>query len=343
MNNTEFYELTKRLSLADGTSGDEKRVRELIKSRLPSDCEVREDNLGNLIVFKKGAKTPKNKLMLCAHMDEVGFIVTYITDEGYLRFSAVGGIIPAVVFGRKVAFPNGTTGVIAAKATHQVSKEDDDKQPQLDDLLIDIGAADKADAEKYVSLGDCCVFVSEYFEFGNGFLKGKALDDRIGCAVMTEMLNSESEYDMYFVFTVQEEIGARGAAAAAYGIKPDYAVVLETTTACDIAGVEGEKRVCRCGMGCVCSYMDKGTMYDKELYSLAFDIAEKNGIKLQTKTVVAGGNDSKAIHISAGGIRTVALSVPCRYLHSPSCVVKKEDCDSLRKMASAMAKELCGL
>lgn len=335
--------LLEELSLLNGTSGDESAVRDFIKSKIPADVTVTTDNIGNLICFKKGEKIPKNKLMIAAHMDEVGFIVNYITDDGYLKFSAVGGINASVVFGRQVQFKNGITGVIAASPIHLLTDEERAKQPKISELCIDIGATSKKEAEKHVKLGDCAYFVSEYFKFGDGFIKGKALDDRAGCAIMLEMMKKELPYDVTFVFTVQEEIGTRGATCAAYNVKPDIAVVLETTTACDIAGVTGEKKVCELKKGAVVSYMDRATIYDRELYKLAFDVAAKNKLKCQTKTVVAGGNDSGAIHKAVGGIRTMAVSLPCRYLHSPACVINEDDYDAAKELVEKLLPEIAAL
>ncbi len=340
---SDMFELTRKLSLLCGVSGDEGDVRDFIKSVLPSDCQVNTDNLGNLLVYKKGRKAPKNKVMLCAHMDEVGFIVTSVSEDGRLKFSPVGGISPSVVFGRRVIFKNGTVGVIAAKPVHLLSDSEEDTQPKISSLTIDIGASDRKEAEKYIALGDTCTFMSEYEELGGGFIKGKALDDRLGCAVLLELLSKEQEYDMYCAFTVQEEVGTRGAACAAFNIKPDMAIVIETTTACDIAGVEDENRVCVLGDGAVASFMDKSTVYDRELYRLSFECAEAAGVKCQTKTLVAGGNDSGAVHKAVGGIRTAALSVPTRYLHSPACVMKKEDAEAVLKTAEKLFERLCEL
>ena len=153
---------------------------------------------------------------------------------------------------------------------------------------------------------------------------------------MMDMINGEPEYDAWYAFTVQEEIGTRGSKTAAFTIAPDVAIVLETTTACDAAGVSGSKKVCELGKGAVVSYMDKRTIYDRELYDLAFKTAEENGIPVQTKTLVAGGNDSGSIHISRGGVRTCAISVPCRNLHSPSCVIKESDYFAVKKLAEKM-------
>lgn len=333
-------QLVKELSAINGTSGDEKKVREKIISLLPSDVEYTTDNLGNLIVRKKGEKTPPKKLMLAAHMDEVGFIVTHIDEDGSLCFAPVGGVLPAVVFGRQLVFQNGAYGAVAGKPLHLLSGDESENQPKISDLRIDIGAEDREQAEKIVSVGDYAYFTGEQFDFGSGMMCGKALDDRAGCAIMLDLLNKPLPYDITCVFTVQEEIGTRGAAAAAYSVNPDLAIVLEATTACDISGVDGEKKVCSLGKGAVVSYMDRTTMYDRELYSLAFDTAKKLDIKCQTKTVVAGGNDSGSIHKAAGGVRTVAISVPCRYLHSPCCVIKETDLYETARLTEAIIKAI---
>ncbi len=335
--------LIRELSLLNGTSGNEERVRDYILSQLPQSCEATVDPLGNLIVTKKGAQTPKNKVMLCAHMDEVAFIATMINDDGSVKFSPVGGINASAAFGRRVRSENGVVGVIAAKATHMLKGEEKEKQPEISALSIDIGAGTAEEAKKLVKQGDCFYFESEFFPFGEDMIKGKALDDRVGCALLIELLNTSLPYDLTCVFTVQEEIGTRGAACAAYNVKPDFAIVLETTTACDIAGVEGEKQVCRLGEGAVVSFMDKGTIYDKELYRLAFELAKDNALPVQTKTVVAGGNDSRAIHKAVGGIRTAAISVPTRYLHTPACVMKLSDVGAAAELAGLLAERLCEL
>lgn len=325
----------KELCCLNGASGDESRVREYISAHITAD-EVITDALGNLLVFRKGRKTPKNKIMLAAHMDEVGFMITDVSENGFLSFDAVGGVNSAVVLGRAVRLESGAVGVIGTKAIHHQSKDERGKMPSFDELYIDIGASSKEEAKRLAPRGSYAYFDTDFFEFGNGFIKGKAIDDRAGCLIMIDMINGEPEYDAWYSFTVQEEIGTRGSNAAAFTIAPDIAIVLETTTACDIAGVSGGKKVCELGKGAVVSYMDRSTVYDKELYSLAFETAKTNDIPVQTKTLVAGGNDSGAIHISRGGVRTCAISVPCRYLHSPSCVIKESDYLAAKSLAEKM-------
>jgi len=332
------------LCLINAVSGDESDIRDyIINALIDCVCDVQTDNLGNLIVFKKGKNKPKNKLMLCAHMDEVGFIVTGINSDGFISLAAVGGITDSVVFGRRICFKSGIAGVIGGKPVHQLDSSEKEKQPKLSSLYADIGALSKEDAEKHITLGDYAYFTSEFVKFGENCIKGKALDDRLGCAIMLDMILSELDYDLHFVFTVQEEVGTRGAGAAAYSLKPDCALVLEATTACDIAGVEGENQVCKLGEGTVVPFMDKGAIYDKELYNLAFCTAAENNLKWQTKTLIAGGNDSAIIHKTAGGIRTICLAAPCRYLHSPSCVICENDLLEMRVLSEKLAYKMAVL
>ena len=315
--------MLKELCLLNGTSGDERAVREYIIEKIRGKCDYKVDALGSVVAFKKGKKTPDKKVMLCAHMDEVGFIITHITDEGYLKFSPVGGIDAEAVLTRRLSI-NGKTGVVGAKAVHLMSSDEKESVPKFSDFLLDIGAENKAEAEKYVQPGDYAYFVSDYCEFGDGFVKAKALDDRIGCMLLIELIHSDLEYDTYFCFNVQEEVGLRGAACTSYSVKPDIAVVLESTTAADIEGVSGAERCCVLGNGPVISYMDGRTVYDRELYQKAVRLAENNGIKAQTKTKIAGGNDAGAVQTSAGGCRVAAVSLPCRYIHTGASVVKKK-------------------
>ena len=332
-----MIELLKELCLINGISGNEDKVREYICTQIEGKCDYQIDNLGNIIVFKKGNNKPKNKVMISAHMDEVGMIVTYINDDGTLKISPVGGIDPRVVFGRRVYIGDKSiVGVIGGKATHNLTADERKQAVKFEQMNVDIGCDSKELAEKLVSLGDAVYFDSEFLEFGDNKIKCKAIDDRAGCAIMIKMINSELEYDTWFTFVVQEEIGLRGSTVAAYTVAPDYAIVLESTTAADIPSAKDEKQVCKLGAGPVVSFMDRHTVYDKELYELAFKTASENDIPCQTKTMIAGGNDAGAIHLSRGGVRTAAISLPCRYLHSPSCVIDKEDYTNSYKLAKLL-------
>ena len=337
------FKLLEKLCTADGISGDEGSVRELIINEIkPFADEIRTDNLGNIIVFKKGKNRPGARLMLSAHMDEVGFMVTDITADGYLRFDEVGGLDRRVVPGKTVTVgKNKINGVIGVKPVHLSSGEERTVVAKLTDMYIDIGAGSREDALSLVSYGDSVNFNSIYEN--NGYtIKSKAIDDRFGCLALIELIKSELEYDMHFVFAVQEEVGLRGAKVAAYSVNPDFAIVVETTTAADIAGVEETRQVCNLGEGAVISVMDRRTIYDKRMAEMAFECAEKAGARAQYKRAVAGGNDSGAIHQSRGGVKTLAISLPCRYLHSSVTVANTSDCDDIIKITSLLANRIAG-
>lgn len=326
--------LVKELCALPGVSSFEEEVRAFLMDRAaPFADDMRVDAMGNLIVFKKGKKSTGNKLMLCAHMDEVGLIIRSITEEGYLKFDAIGGINRRVLLGKQVEVgPNKVKGVIGLKAYHLVSREEEKVVPKLETFYIDIGAKNKAKAEKLVSVGDCGVFVSDCVEFGAGMLKAKALDDRIGCAVMLKLLEEELPLDCTFVFTVQEEVGTRGAFGAAFSVTPELALILETTTAADLPGVEGHQKVCAPGKGPVIPFMDNGSIADRGLFELLRNTAETHGIPWQTKHYIAGGNDASAVQRSKAGVRTVTLSAAVRYLHAPASVASIQDMEHILQL-----------
>lgn len=331
--------MLKELCLLNGTSGDEKPIREYIIDKIKNYCSYETDALGSIIAFKKGKKAPNKKVMLCAHMDEVGFIITDIDDEGYLKFSPVGGIDPRVAADRTVRI-NDVKGVIGLAPVHLLSSSQKEEAPDFKSLFIDIGATSKEDAEKYVSLGDYAYFEGDCYELGDGFIKAKALDDRIGCMLLIELIQSELEYDTYFCFNVQEEVGLRGAKCTSFAVQPDISVILESTTAADLCGVSGGDRVCVLGNGPVISFMDGRTVYDRELYNLAIQTAKENGIKSQTKTAIAGGNDAGAIQTSGKGSCVLAISLPCRYIHSASSMVKISDIQETRNLITKLLPKL---
>lgn len=339
MNN---IELLKELCSSNGISGNEKNIRDIIISEIKDYVtEYQIDNLGNIIAFKKGKKRAEKKLMISAHMDEVGFIVTDITSDGLIRFNEVGGIDRRVLLGRRVIIENKTVGVIGVKPIHLCNSDEKKKIPSYDSMYIDIGADSKEEAEKFVSLGDNIAFESFYED--NGFtIKSKALDDRAGCFLMTEMIKSELEYDMYFTFVTQEEVGLRGSKVAAYTVNPDFAIVLESTTAADVPDVSVEKQVCSVGNGAVIGYMDRRTIYDRGMIERAKILSENNNIKLQFKKAVAGGNDAGSIHESRGGVRTLAISLACRYLHSSLSLIAKSDLDDVYNLALLLSEDICG-
>ncbi len=328
-------DLLKTLCALPGVSSREDEVRDYLRAlAAPHAHSIRVDTMGNLIVEKKGIVPGCKKLMLAAHMDEVGLMVHTITDEGYLKFDTVGGIDRRVLLGKPVLVgPEKLPGIIGLKAYHLTSRDEEKKVPKLKELAIDIGAKDKEEASAHVHLGDVVVFDTDVAEFGHGFLKAKAIDDRIGCAVMAQLLQEPLPMDTTFVFTVQEEVGTRGAFGAAFSVKPDIALVLEGTTAADLPDMDSHKKVCAPGGGPVIPYMDGGTVYDRRLFELLRTLAEQSRIPWQTKEYLSGGTDAAAIQRSREGVRVAAISAAVRYLHAPSSVASLEDCQNILILA----------
>ena len=339
-------ELLEKLCQAFGPTSCEYEVADIIEAEIKGKYDEHiTDFIGDNIYRIKG-KTNK-KLMLSAHMDEVGFMISSVDENGYLYFQTVGGFDVKVLCGRKLFVGDcgkeKISGLIASKAIHQQSWEERGRATPVEKMYIDIGAISKEDAEKYVSVGDYAVFDSDFVQFGDGMIKGKAIDDRLGCAVLCDIINYihenkiKPDFDLYFCFTVREEVGRSGAVLAANRIQPDMAVVLESTAVGDIAGTPEHKRVAKTGDGPTVSVMDYGTAYLPEMTGFAMDIGKKYGIPCQLKKYVSGGNDAGHIHKALGGVKTVALSCPTRYIHSASCVMNGKDYDSMFELAKHIA------
>ena len=326
-----MFKLFSKLSEFPAVSGREDSLRDFVISEIKDFCEYKTDPLGNLICHKKGKKTAAKKIMLDAHLDEVGVIARGFTEDGFVKFSTVGGISPAVLSGRRVIFEKGVLGVVCSKPVHLSNGDEKKKYTDEEKLVIDIGATSRDEAVAAVSLGDTAVFCSEYTDCGDTVM-ARAIDDRAGVALLISLLKEEAEYDFYAVFSTQEEVGCRGAKVAAFGVAPDGAIVLEATTAADLHGVSEESRVCKVGDGPAVSFMDRGALYDRRL----FDAALGSGLKHQVKAAVAGGNNSGAIHLSREGVPTIAISVPCRYIHAPSSLCSKQDVAGALELAKYM-------
>lgn len=332
----------KELTELSGVPGVEDAVRDFIFSKIKDKCdEIYKDSIGNLIAVKRSGTKNAKKVMVCAHMDEVALIVTKITDDGFLKFDTLGGIDTSVLVSKKVLVGSSVLhGVIGAKAIHLQKKSERGKAITIEELYIDIGAKNKKEAEKKVSLGDYAVFDSEYVEFGDGFIKAKALDDRLGCSVLMELAEKRYDFDLYLVFTAQEETGLRGAQIAVKRINPDFAVVLETTACADVFGSEEKEYSTVSGGGVVLSFADMRTYYSKDILKDVVEVAKKNKIPYQFKKTVSGGNDAGAIHVSCGGIKTITMSVPTKYIHSPSSVIKKSDYEAMKLLALKYLEEV---
>lgn len=333
--------MLKKLTDVFGCSGNEAEVRELITKELEEyDVDISLDSMGNMTVFRLAQDNPEAKtVLLAAHMDEVGFIVTDITEEGYIKFASVGGIDPKVVISQRICI-NGHYGVIGLKPIHLTTKDERKTSPSMDMLYADIGAKSREEAEKIVDKGDYFGFDSEYIEFGNR-IKAKALDDRLGCAVMIEMLKKEWNVNLVCTFNVQEEVGLRGARISAKGINPDYAVVLEVTTCNDMTGVPDNLRVTTMGKGAAITIMDSACKTSREVVDMLVSAAKTRSIPWQFKASTAGGNDSGAIHLIDGGIKTASVSVPCRYFHSATCIIDKDDYSSCLNIIEGFLED-CG-
>lgn len=330
-------DLLKRLCLADGVSGNENSVIEIIKQEISGYADFHTDGMGNIIAFKKGKKRATNILMLDAHTDEVGMIITSVTSDGFLKFETVGGINSSALLCRAVTIEGKVNGVIGAKPIHLCKGDEKEAPPKEENLYIDIGASSKEEALEHIRIGDFATFKSDFTVMCDNYVKAKAIDDRAGCAVLISLLKKEAEYDYYATFSVQEEVGCRGARAAAFAVNPQFAVCLEATTAADIADVADESKVCCLSKGAALSFMDRSTLYDRNLYNCALE----SGIKCQSKSAVTGGNNSGAIHLSREGIRTLAISVPCRYIHSASGVCCIDDIESAAELAEYMCNKIC--
>ncbi len=335
-----MLEYLEKLCLLDGTSGREESVRNYILSEIHNKCEYKTDAMGNILAFKKGKRKASKKVMISAHMDEVALMITYICDNGLLRFTNIGGIDCRVLSGRAVRVgEKGVVGIIGNKAVHLCNDSEAVVVPKIEKMYIDIGAKSADEAKKYVSIGDCAYFKSDFIYFGENKVKAKAIDDRFGCAIMLKMINDGVEFDTNFAFLVQEEVGCRGAGPAVYALRPDYAIVLEATTASDISGVADEDSVCSLGKGAVVSFMDRSTVYNRDLFKKAFELAEKKSIRIQPKTTVAGGNDAGTIHKSCEGVLTIAVSLPCRYIHSATSVADTKDMVACFELAKVLSEE----
>ncbi|MCQ2353751.1 MAG: M20/M25/M40 family metallo-hydrolase [Clostridia bacterium] len=344
--------LLRDLCLTFGPTGCEEAVADEICRQLEgtTDAEITRVRCGNVYAVlhgeTKNGETAK-KVMLSAHTDEVGFIINEIDSDGYLKFSCEGGIDPRVLCGRHVTFrgkDGDVAGVIASKAIHHQTADERKTATKVKDMYVDIGAKNKEDAEKYVAVGVWGTFDSDFVVFGENdrYMKGKAIDDRLGCAVIIETLRrlkaegKRLPFDLYCAFTVREEIGRSGAQIAAQTFEPDYAIVLESTAIADLPDVPANSRVAKVGDGGVISLADRSTVYDREFVDGTMKIAAQKNIPAQIKRYVSGGNDAGHIHKAARGTKTLAVSAPTRYLHSASCVAAAADFDSIRELIYAV-------
>ena len=323
-----MMETLKKMSLCISPSGHEKTIREMIKESVGDLAdEVTIDPLGNLIVHKKG---PGKKIMVSSHMDEIGFMVTFAEEEGFLRFCAIGGIAAKNMVHTKVVFQNGVVGVIGADG--DVKEE---KDLTFDKMFIDIGASSKDEALSMVGIGDVCGFYTKFAIMGD-HICSKSLDDRIACYIAVETLKNlkECPNDVYFVFSTQEELGLRGAKTAAFTIEPDMGIALDVTNTGDLP--KSPKMDVKLGGGAAIKIKDGYILCHRAVVDMMKDVAKRENIKYQLEVLAAGGTDVGAIHLSKSGVPSGGISIPCRYVHSPSEMVNMRDVVECTKLLTAI-------
>ena len=321
-------ELIKRLTEAYGPSGHEEQIREIIRGEVePHADELRVDALGNLIALKKGNGQGK-KIMLAAHMDEIGLIISYVDEKGFLRFQPIGGIDPMTLVGGRVQFADGTQGVIAPESRREFSDK-----PELAKLYIDMGATHREEVQ--ARLGQAVGFVRPFADLGKRIV-AKALDDRIGCAVLVEVLRQmgDSPHDIFFVFSVQEEVGLRGARTSAYELNPDLGIAVDVTIAADTP--EAPKLAMRLGDGPCIKVMDSGMLSHPGLNDRLIEVAEAHGIPYQLEVLVGGTTDAAAIQLARSGVPATCVSIACRYVHTQSEMVDMDDVENAVKLLLAV-------
>lgn len=337
----EQLEILKKLTSLDGVSGDEGAVRDYIISLVKDHVDdYYVDNMGNLITYKKGSGNGP-KIMLDAHMDEVGLMISKINSDGLLKFQTIGGIESRVLVGKRVRVgEKGIPGVIGLKPIHLQNKNERSGTVDKKNLTIDIGAKDKEQAEGKVEIGDRVAFAYNPVEFGDNKLMAKALDDRVGCAVLIELLKHDYECDIYGCFTVQEEVGLKGAKTASFQVNPDIAIVLEGTTCYDVPDTKEHNMSTVCGKGPALTIMDRSVIADRELVDHIVKVAQENGIPYQFKKTISGGTNAGRIQVNGAGVKVAVIAVPCRYIHTPVSVMDISDFENMLKLAKKVLESI---
>lgn len=335
-------ELLKNLTEAVGVSGDEKEVRKLIRDLIQDHVdEWHVDTMGNLIALKKGTGAVDLKVMVDAHMDEVGLIVSGYDTNGTLKFDCVGGFDDRALLGKVVQVGSKkVTGVIGARPIHLTTAAQRSTIVKRDTMRIDIGTKTKEAATKKVKLGDRAAFVTEYEELGATAL-GKSFDNRAGCAALIELLQKRPyPFDLYAAFTVQEEVGLRGAQVAAYGIDPDVAIVLESTPAYDLPNKEDASPNVALGNGPALYVMDSQTIQDPMLVAHIMKTAESNNIPFQIRRPGGGGTNTGSIQRTGGATSAATIAVPGRYAHTPAMMINLNDYANMVQLTETTLRSL---
>ncbi len=340
--------ITKELCALNGVTGCEDEVAEYIINRItPHVDEIKVDPLGSIIAYKKGTIDPPEKIMFFSHMDEIGFIVKRITDDGYIKFGIVGmNTDPRAVIGKRVLIgENRVPGVIGIKAIHLTTADERKIMPKVQEMYIDIGAETKENALKLVSYGDYIVFDSQPEDFGEGLIKARALDGRAGCAALIKLIEEGPDVSAVYVFAAQDEVGFRsstGGGPAAFNAEAEVAIVVDGVIAADLPGVSAYDRVCEVGKGAVVPFMN-GAIYDKNLVALIQRLADENGITWQEQTVPSpGGMLSKTIEKTRTGVKVCGISVPVRYPRTGASLAAVSDIEAVYDLASEVLKTFGG-
>ncbi|MEA4883049.1 MAG: M42 family metallopeptidase [Clostridia bacterium] len=339
--------LLAKLSEVAGISGQEAEVREAIRAEIaPYVDEITVDAIGNLVALKRGRGTGVSggrRVMLAAHMDEVGLMVKGFESDGLLRVASAGGVDPRVLVSKMVYVGRGSEkhpGVIGSKPIHLLKREDMDRATDIKSLYVDIGASSKEEASKLVQIGDPISFATKCEPIGEGFIRGKAFDDRAGCCGVIEALKAQHDFDLYGAFTVQEEVGLRGAGVAAFRIKPDLALVLEGTTAHDIPKAPEHAFSTVPGKGPAIVHRDASWIGTRSVIDRLVATAQAAGVPYQFKRSVTGGTDAGRIGLTEAGIPAAVMSVPCRFIHSPVSVMSISDFENYVKLAGLFLDSL---
>jgi len=335
-----------KLVKARGVAGREEEVRNLMVQMLtPHVEEVSVDKLENVIAIKRG-KTGNPKVMLAAHMDEVGLMVKTVTKEGFLQFSKMGGIDDRVILAQKVnVLTEKATlpGVVGSKPPHIQKEEERKKVVAFDEMFIDVGARSRDDVKAMgIRVGDPIAFDASFLRLGNDIVMGKAFDNRAGCAIMVEILRQLADADctVYAVGTVQEEVGLRGAATAAFGVDPDVALALDVTFTGDTPGVKEFDTTVKMGSGPALTVTDSGLVTHPKVLRWLIDTANKNGIEYQLETGLLGTTDAARMSLARAGVPSGAISVPARYIHSPVGLVSLKDLEDCARLATVAVQNI---
>jgi len=325
--------LLQTLTETFGPSGYEDEVRKIVRSEVESLAdEVRVDTLGNLIARKSPTKPSRDtkKIMIAAHMDEIGVIVSHVDENGFVRFSPLGGVFRRYVLGGRVRFLNGTQGILGFDRLDNVNE-----LPTLDKVYIDVGATSPKDSP--VKIGDVAAFDRQYSDLGER-LVAKSMDDRVGVLIAIETLRAlkSTLYDLYFVFTTQEEVGVRGATTSAYGVDPDIGIALDVTPSGDTPNALRMEMAL--GKGPCIKIQDGGMIADSRIVQWMIRAAEKNKIPYQREVLLIGGTDARAIQLTRAGVPAGCISIPVRYVHSPSEMVDFSDVQNAVKLLTAVLR-----